>query len=314
MLAFEQEYTAMLEISFSFLHRKGKTVNGSPLNQSIHDFIVTQGGRCLHCGKELTRKNSNTEHIHDRALGGHNKVANKIIMCKSCNLARNRTMQIYLGPPSYWQGFPGNWDRVKKYLLWNAVTVDKGHHAGRNYDEVHRIFESIIRENGNSISPPNQWFGRGDKNELIVSKPKQRGFWVRIFDKIFGYEPPKMDLNCTKVIDNQAEEQKTSCERKILDLDEDFRYHILNALSSVQGEIDLATFSTYFQLYLVSKNRRKQSLKDFARSFGIPKRRTFIEIIEDYFPDDIEYRRVGKTVVYISKKNREVFQCLDDEE
>ena len=314
MLAFEQEYTEMLEISFNFLHRKGKTVNGSPLNQSIHEFIVTQGGCCLHCGKKLTRKNSNTEHIHDRALGGHNKVANKIIMCKSCNLARNKTMQIYLGQPSYWQGFPGNWDRVKRYLLWNAVTVDKGHNAGRNYDDVHRIFESIIRDNGNSISPPNQWFGRGDKNELIVSKPKQRGFWVRVFDKIFGYDPPKMELNCTKVIDNQVEENKTRSERKILDLDEDFRYHILNALSSVQGEIDLATFSTYFQLYLVSKNRRKQSLKDFARSFGIPKRRTFIEIIEDYFPDDIEYRRVGKTVVYISKKNREVFQYLDDEE
>ena len=54
-------------------------------------------------------------------------------------------MQIYLGPPSYWQGFPGNWDRVKKYLLWNAVTVDKGHHAGESYPEVHHIFESILK-------------------------------------------------------------------------------------------------------------------------------------------------------------------------
>ena len=117
-------------------------------------------------------------------------------------------MQIYLGPPTIGKVFLVT-GIVKKYLLWNAVTVDKGHHAGRNYDEVHRIFESIIRENGNSISPPNQWFGRGDKNELIVSKPKQRGFWVRIFDKIFGYEPPIMELNSAKIIDNQVEENKT---------------------------------------------------------------------------------------------------------
>ena len=94
----------------------------------------------------------------------------------------------------------------------------------------------------------------------------------------------------------------------------DFRYHILTALSSIQGEVDLATFSTYFQLYLVSKDMRKQSLKQFAHSFGIPKRRSFIEIIEDYFPNEIDYRRVGQTVVYITMKNREVFEYLANED
>ena len=70
MLIYEQEYLKMLETAFNFLFRKGKPVNGSPLNQSIHEFVVTNGGCCLHCGTRLTRKNSNTEHIHDRALGG----------------------------------------------------------------------------------------------------------------------------------------------------------------------------------------------------------------------------------------------------
>jgi len=316
MLNHEQEYLTMLETAFNFLFRKGKPVNGSPLNQARHEFVITNGGFCLHCGTKLTRNNSNTEHIHDRALGGINKSVNKVIMCTSCNLARNKTMQIYLGSPSYWQGFPGNWDRVKKYLLWNAVTVDKGHYAGESYPEVHQIFESILQSNGNLIKPPNHWFGRGDNCNLIVTKPKQRGFWIRVFDKIFGYESPQdtpvITANKTNLL--QTEEKKVKAEREILDLDDDFRHHILNAFSSIQGEIDLATFSSYFQLYLVSKDMPKQSLKQFARSFGIPKRRSFIEIIEDYFPNEIEYRRVGQTVVYISAKNREVFEYLANED
>ena len=316
MLIYEQEYLKMLETAFNFLFRKGKPVNGSPLNQAKHEFIVTNGGCCLHCGIRLTPKNSNTEHIHDRALGGINESSNKIIMCTSCNLARNKTMQIYLGPPSYWQGFPGNWDRVKKYLLWNAVTVDKGHHAGESYPEVHHIFESILQSNGKPIKPPNNWFGRGNYCDMIVTEPTRRGFWIRVFDRIFGYESsqntPVIAANRTNHAENA--EKIVKPEREILNIDESFRHHILTALSSIQGEVDLATFSSYFQLYLVSKDMRKQSLKQFAHSFGIPKRRSFIEIIEDYFPNEIDYRRVGQTVVYITMKNREVFEYLANED
>ena len=94
-------------------------------------------------------------------------------------------MQVYLGAPSYWRGFPGNWDRVKNYLLWNAITVDKGHHAGENYPEVHSIFESILTENRVRILPPRWWSGRGGKGKVSVQNSKRAGFWTRFFDKMF---------------------------------------------------------------------------------------------------------------------------------
>ena len=95
-----------------FLHRKGESTNGSPINQTVHDFVISYGAQCPHC-INLSRSNSNTEHIHDLALGGENKSYSKIIMCRDCNLARNKTMQVYLGTPSYWRGFKVNWDRVR---------------------------------------------------------------------------------------------------------------------------------------------------------------------------------------------------------
>ena len=103
----ESQYLNMLEIAFAFLHRKVRAANGTPINQTVHDFVISYGAQCPHCGINLSRSNSNTEHIHDLALGGENKSYNKIIMCRDCNLARNKTMQVYLGAPSYWRGFPG---------------------------------------------------------------------------------------------------------------------------------------------------------------------------------------------------------------
>ena len=322
MSNYEIEYASILETAFNFLFRKGKSVNGSPLNQARHEFVISGGGCCLHCGKKLTRNNSNTEHIHDRALGGPNASSNKIIMCTSCNLARNATMQQYLGVPSYWRGFPGNWDRVKKYLLWNAVTVDKGHQAGINYPEVHAIFESINIDNNNTLSPPDKWYGRGNQSNLIINMHNNRnGFWIRVFDKIFGYESSSNN-NSMEVkpiaeegdFQNEKKIAKVQNKREILELKQDFYQHILTALSYIEGEIKLATFSNRFQDYLVEKGFSRQSLKQFAHSYGIPKRRTFIEIIHDYFPEDIQYRREGETMVYIWTNNRGVFECLADED
>jgi len=315
MLDYEDEYTGMLEDAFNFLFRKGKTINGSCLNTSKHNFIISNGGHCLHCGIKLTQRNSNTEHIHDRALGGANIASNKIIICKPCNLARNKTMQIYLGVPSYWRGFPGNWDRIKKYLLWNAVTVDKGHNYGRCFTEVHEIFEDILLGRGSRSNPPNSWYGRGDNTKIIFS-PKQHsnGFFIRFFDKIFGYKKatlkpiqPLSNLN-TDLVD------EPSNTRKIIDVEKEFYHHIISAISRIDGEIKLVTFSQYFQSYLLSQGLPKKSIKDFARSFGIPKKRTFVEIIDDYFSDEISYRREGNYTVYISSKKQRVFQHHSSEE
>ncbi len=308
MIAYEQEYISMLETAYGFLSRKGRPVNGSPINQAKHDFIVASGGCCLHCGTFLTRNNSNTEHIHDRALGGHNKSENKIIICTSCNLSRNKTMQIYLGQPSYWRGFPGNWDRVKKYLLWNAVTADKGHYAGQNFPEVHHIFEDILRSRGKNITPPNNWFGRDNSPKMIYHHERRRGFFVRMFDKIFGYEKAVTNQvisapNYQNLIQPTEIENQVKNERNIVEVPEIFRIQILNALDKVEGEVNLATFSSFFKLYLASKGFSQTGLKQFAQSFGISKNKTCIQIFQDYFPNEIEWRREGQTTVFIRRKH-----------
>jgi hypothetical protein len=318
MIEYEHEYTPMLATAFGFLSRKGKKVNGSAINQAKHDFIIANGGCCLHCGTSLTRNNSNTEHIHDRALGGHNKAGNKIIICIDCNLARNKTMQEYLGQPSYWKGFPGNWDRVKKYLLWNAVTADKGHRAGRVYPEVHAIFEDIIRSEGRKISPPQHWFGRDDNLRIIYAQNKRRGLFVRFFDKIFGYHNVEQQSTISQA-DYRIEIEPTGIEtqpvkpRKIVEVDETFRMHILDALDKVDGEVNLATFSSFFKLYLTSQGFSHKGLKQFARSYGVPKSRTNIQILQDYFPNEIDWRWDGQYTVFIQRKH-EVFEVPNREE
>ena len=70
----------------------------------------------------------------------------------------------------------GNWDRVKNYLLWNAITVDKGHRAGENYPEVHSIFESILTENGVRILPPGWWSGQGGRARFQFKTVRELDF------------------------------------------------------------------------------------------------------------------------------------------
>tara|TARA_X000001036_G_scaffold438346_2_gene485911 strand:- start:62 stop:736 length:675 start_codon:yes stop_codon:yes gene_type:complete len=223
-------------------------------------------------------------------------------------------MQTYLGAPSYWRGFPGNWDRIKKYLLWNAVTVDKGHESGRCYTEVHEIFEDILHENGKRCNPPTSWYGRGDNTKIIFAgKRSGDGIFIRIFDKIFGY---KKSTIISKPPHKEPHRPKKTSQitREIIDVDNDFRHHILSAMSSIEGEIKLVTFSHYFQQYLVSQGLPRKSIKNFARSFGIPKNRTFVEIIDDYFSHEIDYRREGRTTVFVKIKNQRVFEYLSSEE
>ena len=313
MSDYEVEYMPMLQTAFNFLHRKQKKANGSALNQATQDFVFSHGGQCLHCGIALNRKNSNTEHIHDLALGGKNCKENKIIMCKSCNTARNATMQEYLGLPSYWRGFPGNWDRIKNYLLWNAVTVDKGHNRGNDFPEVHRIFEYHLNQNSNVNSVPSYWFGRGELPEIIHPKNTNNGgLFVKLFDWIFGYKPPTQGGVNDMVFQEACEKplqssQITNSERKCSypDVPDEFRFHILNVLRGIGEEVKIATFSNIFKAYLNENEIQSHSLRDFTYSFGIPKRRTFVEIAEYYFPDSISCRLENKETFISYNYNEE---------
>ena len=327
----------MLEQAFNFLRKKKKKTVGKKSSWIRVEFVVANGGCCLHCGKILNHKNANTEHIHDLALGGDNCVDNKIIMCIDCNYSRNTVMQNYLGAPRYYRGFPGNWDRVKEYLLWNAVTADYGHDAGAQFPIIHNLFLKQSKDNGQRISPPNYWFGRGIEETPIISIHKRSNWIIRIFDKIFGYDPvPVMKPIVTQKSIKDEEKlaraieapQKTGTpkitkrtEPKVPnklypEVDDEFRTLILEALATVEGEIKLASFSHILTEYLTSKGLPEMTMKEFSKAHGIPKRRSFIEIIDNYFPTEIGYRREGVTITYIwlNQTNQGVFEHRVNEE
>lgn len=309
----EDEYIPMLESAFHFLFRKKKKMKGSSLNQSYHEYVIANGGQCLHCGVKLSKKNSNTEHIQDLALGGDNKAGNKVIMCKSCNSARNVTMQEYLGTPSYWRGFPGNWDRVKKYLLWNAVTVDYGHNSGKIYAEVHQIFESNMEQNNTRHSPPEFWYGRGDQSRVNRSMNSgNRGLIVRFFDWFFGYndkaELPNLTINIDNNGSNQNEHNQShssNVNQSYPDVGGEFYIYILDFAKNIVGELKVATFCNLFKDYLEENHIQSQSFREFAHSFGIPKRRSIVDIVGHYFSDTISCRLDTDGEIYVSYNSTE---------
>ena len=94
------------------------------------------------------------------------------------------------------------------------------------------------------------------------------------------------------------------------EVDEEFRILIFEALATVEGEINLGTFSNTLRDYLVSKGLPKMTMKEFSKSYGIPKSRSLIEIINHYFPTEIGCRREGLTVAYIWRiqTNQGVFE------
>ena len=303
MHALEQRYQPMLQLAHDFLSKQKKPGNGSSLNSAHLNYVIANGGLCLHCSVTLTKKNANTEHIHDKALGGSNKSNNKVLMCKKCNAARNATMQLYLGPPSYWKSFPGNWDRVKRYLIWNAITVDKGHLHGRIFPEIQTIFENLISYNGITIKAPKQWFGRGDCINIIQTKTNN--IIIRMFDRIFGFDPKENFRSNGYPISN-IEGENNSGKIQVyvnddLEDNNDFLEPVFAVLSTIDDEVKLTHFSNLFKNYLEEKGEARQSFKQFARSFGVPKSWSCLNVFERFFPDKITIRREG-TMVFIKPK------------
>lgn len=93
--------------------------------------------------------------------------------------------------------------------------------------------------------------------------------------------------------------------KKCPEVDRAFQIHVLRALETIESEVKLATISTILEAYFLSIGEPKKSFKQFAKSYGIPANRTAIEVIDHYFPNAIEYRREGKTVVYVWLKPAE---------
>lgn len=113
----------------------------------------------------------------------------------------------------------------------------------------------------------------------------------------------KASTSQSKNKDPQEKLQPTS--KKYPEVEPGFQNHILRALRDVEGEFKLSTLSTMLEEYLESVGLGAMSFKQFAKSYGIPTRRTAIEIIEHYFSDTLAYRRQGETIVFVWRIDHE---------
>lgn len=150
---------------------------------------------CVHCGMLLSNGNHNTEHILDKSLGGDNTAQNKMLMCNACNSWRNELKTDWVGN----NPTDKDWTRIERYVLWNFITVDYGHRAGRHIPDVHQRFLTLRHPSGKDFEfPGKRWFARSSDaapkdttslNDLepaiprIVSERRlirpTRGFWAK---------------------------------------------------------------------------------------------------------------------------------------
>lgn len=158
-----------------------------------------------------------------------------------------------------------------------------------------------------------------------TSQAYEPGVFTRFFDRIFGHHPPSnqppqptaalveemetatpddaLPATFSEAKSPTKEKQNPSNPNpKVYPVvDEEFYEIVLGALEAIEGEVHLPHLPHLIETYLESKGREKMTFKQLTQSYGIPNRRTAVEIIEHYFSDKIGYRREGKTVVYIWK-------------
>tara|TARA_B110001452_G_scaffold232992_1_gene210575 strand:+ start:491 stop:1840 length:1350 start_codon:yes stop_codon:yes gene_type:complete len=205
-------YSQSLKRSKTFLKSQKTTPKSSSITSTRELCLLRNQAECPICAIKFSGKNHNTEHIHPRALGGLNDDENKIQMCTACNNSRNLTMQSMLGNPPYYKNYQSIKADVDEFILWSEVTADEGFLAGTVFPRAQEIFTEARFANTEPPMPKRAYgrFSTWDKDSLpnlkfnqtpIRTSPiehnqskRKIGLVERFFDKLFGYEPKKPEI------------------------------------------------------------------------------------------------------------------------
>ena len=342
----EHRYSSMLNQAQLFLKSKEKNKNGSAIlkNRILH--IQDKRGQCPQCGVILEGGNYNTEHIHDLSLGGDNSLDNRVLICKMCNDYRNKMAQGVLGPPRYCNGFPGNWETIKKYLIWGAITIDEGFDAGKSIPSIHNKFLEYATGGIAFTNKPTRYFGRcsqWDVGEELISQPiiKKPGLLGMFFDKVFGFEsktapievkvkptarkpndqlkqgiaepvkPKKKQLPIKEIqISNPEVVIKKEKPTKVI-LDSESGESVLEFLNVLTREITLAALGHDFKAHLVRIGKEEMTMKQFAIKCGNPKSRSLVKIFEEELNEYVHIRKEG-TRTFLSPIKYPTWQELNN--
>ena len=340
----EHRYSSMLNQAQLFLKSKEKNKNGSAIlkNRILH--IQDKRGQCPQCGVILEGGNYNTEHIHDLSLGGDNSLDNRVLICKMCNDYRNKMAQGVLGPPRYCNGFPGNWETIKKYLIWGAITIDEGFDAGKSIPSIHNKFLEYATGGIGFTNKPTRYFGRcsqWDVGEELISQPtiKKPSFLGMFFDKVFGFESKtatievkvkptveKVNVQSKKTIAEPGKTKKKQLAIKETQnpevvikkekppkaiLDSESGESVLEFLNVLTREITLAALGHDFKAHLVRIGKEEMTMKQFAITCGNPKSRSLVKIFEEELNEYVHIRKEG-TRTFLSPIHYPTWQELNN--
>lgn len=151
------EYAEPLRIARSHVKSGHGPKNGNSITEKRRKEMLRYKIECVHCGMLLNNGNHNTEHILDKSLGGDNTAQNKMLMCNACNSWRNELKNDWVGKSPTAK----DWVQVERYVLWNFITVDYGHRAGRHIPDVHQRFLTLRHPSGRDFEfPGKRWFSR----------------------------------------------------------------------------------------------------------------------------------------------------------
>jgi hypothetical protein len=205
LIDLESLYSKEIEKAKKFLENKKIVANGSNLSFTKVEFLLETKAQCPLCGIKFQGANHNTEHIHPRGIGGENTQANKIQICITCNNSRNQVMQSLLGRPPFHKAYPEKWVKIRKLLIWSLSSIDIGNSAVSQLPEFQDLFLECRTGGLPMHTVPTMAFHRsstwkiGDEPnsplngikaapKKVIAK-KNRGFFVTILDKLFGFDP-----------------------------------------------------------------------------------------------------------------------------
>ena len=84
-----------------------------------------------------------------------------------------------------------------------------------------------------------------------------------------------------------------------------FKTHILDAIGPTRDEFRLTSISQKLSKHLSSIGREPMSLKQFAKHHGIHSSLTAVDILDEYFSEELTYRRHGATMVFVRRVGSE---------
>jgi hypothetical protein len=317
-------YKEELSRARQFLSASGRAKNGSSINDGRELTLLKNRAQCPHCGILFEGGNHNTEHIHPRALGGENTDRNRIQFCLACNNARNLVMQALLGHPPYFKNYPQNWPMVEEYLLWSEISIDDGLSAGNQVNSVHQKF--LMYRFSGQVQPADltSAYGRfstwkkGDspnyrqgtrqrlkRKQIVSQKPKRKGVFISVFDRLFGYSHNEERRNTKPVtpdqaapVQNQTERQPTLLGREDVAVQQtghdsqsksnirpitEFRSVILSFLTKTP--ITISHLGDHVKDYMSAQGISGSTTTDFLNLYGLPK--GLKKALETHLSDEI---------------------------